>query len=134
MPVLLVFSKLSLSLWQKDPGEWGGRGSAFFFFLLNCIAASLFICHYIIWKKRKLNCGNLSAACIILLSLYIWSQYYWAWGPAAWFVGLVSEAVEQTDLSGQQDGPVHPTSAQSSGGDPALVVRGCPSNISNSND
>lgn len=29
------------------------------------------------------------------------------------------------DLGGRQDGPVHPASARSSGGDPALIFRGC---------
>lgn len=100
-------------------------GGCFLFFLLNCITASLFICHYIIWKqkKKKLNCRTLSAACIIVLYSYIFHRCYWAQHPAARFVRLISlkycsprEAMERIDLGGQQDGPVHPASAQSSGG------------------
>ena len=52
MPGLLVFSKLTvMSAFGRKIQESGG--GCFLFFLLNCITASLFICHYIIWKKKK---------------------------------------------------------------------------------
>lgn len=68
MPIILVFIKLSIMSAfgrkiQENEGR-GGRGVTFFFsFELHYCLTFHMPLYYL---KKKLNCGNLSAACIIL--------------------------------------------------------------------
>lgn len=125
----------NVKLWQKDPGEcWGLLSSSFLFFwtaLLPHFSYAIIPSAKNTTTKTKLNCVNLSTACIILYS-YGFSTRYWHQHPTARVVGLVSHkycssrgTTERLDLGGWQDGPVHPKAAQGSGGDSTLGFKGC---------